>query len=453
MIRDLPLDSNTAVRSFRRTWSGIGKVTATAGLAVALLIGPASASVHADELDDEYAQMQSQLDTVQGGIGDGRTQLDATNAVLTQSQSELANAQAALAAAQSAEAAAQQQASDASTALQAAEQNLTAAQAAVDAAQTAVDEQRKRVGIAAQEETQQDKSLQGIGLFFTNLGTGDINNRVQWMKNTVNNVQRELDALNAALDELQKQRDAMAAAEQAAQDARDAAVAQFEQTQQRSLAAMDAANDVAAKVASNQSALQAAQQVLDAALAADQDLRDRAWDLAAQIQARNDAAAAAASAAAQASAASWVTAQTSWVTANIASGQVAPFSVDAAIARAQSMTGNMNYGDMCLALVAAFYGYSSSGINSASDAAGMIIAAGQMRYDLSDIPVGALVFYNGTPAGNPFGHVAMYAGDGMIFSNGAANGGVGMISLHTPSSSWGEPIIGWSSVWLPYATA
>lgn len=453
MIRDLPRNSNTAVRSLRCSRQRIGEVLATVGLAVALLLGPAAATVQADELDDQYAQVQNQIDASQTDIGGGQSQLDAANAVLQQSQTELANAQAALAAAQSAEAAAQQQATDASVALQTAVENLTQAQADVDTAQTAVDEQHKRVGVAAQQEAQQGKSLQGIGLFFTNMGTGDLNNRLQWTNNTVNTVQHELDALNAALDELQKRRDAMAAAETAAQAARDAAVAQFEQTQQLSLAALNAANEVAAKVSANQSALDSAQQVLNAALAADEQLRGRASDLAAQIQARNDAAAAAAASAAQAAAASWVTAQTSWVTANIASGQITPFSVDQAIAQARSMVGNMNYGNMCLALVAAFYGYSSSGVNSAATAAGMIEAAGQMRYDMSNIPVGALVFYDGTPAGNPYGHVAMYAGDGMIYSNGAANGGVGMMSLYTPASSWGEPIIGWSSVWLPYATA
>ena len=453
VIRDLPLDSNTTARSFRSTGMGICKIAATTGLAVALLIGPATLSGHADELDDQYAQLQTQLEASQGGINASRSELDGANAVLVDSQAQLERAQAALAAAQAAESSAQERAISASVALQTAEQNLEAAQDAVDAAQLAVDEQRKRVGIAAQQESQQDKSLQGIGVFLSNLKTGDINNRVQWMTNTVGTVQRELDALNAALDELEKQRDAMAAAEKAAQAARDAALAQFEETQRKSLEAMNAANEVAVQVASSQSAMQAAQDVFDAALDADEGLRNRAAGLAAKIQARNDAAAAAAAAAAQASAASWVSAQTSWVTANVASGQLQPFSVDQAMARAQSMVGNMNYGNMCLALVATFYGYSSSGVNSATDAARMITSAGQMQYDLSNIPVGALVFYDGSPAGNPFGHVAMYAGDGMIFSNGASNGGVGMMSLYTPANSWGEPIIGWSSVWLPYATA
>ena len=259
------------------------------------------------------------------------------------------------------------------------------------------------------------------------------------------------DALNAALEELQKRRDAMAAAETAAKAARDAAVAQFEQTQQLSLAALNAANEVAAKVSANQSALDAAQQVLNAALTTNEELRSRASGLAAQIQARNDAAAAAAASAAQAAAASWVTAQTSWVTANIASGQIPPFSVDQAIAQARSMIGNMNYGNMCLALVSAFYGYTSAGIASAQDAAAVVSAAGMMHTDMSDIPVGALIWYDGGPVGNPYGHVAMYAGDGMIYSNGASTG-VGLMSINVPADSWHEPIIGWSAVWLPNAT-
>ena len=106
---------------------------------------------------------------------------------------------------------------------------------------------------------------------------------------------------------------------------------------------------------------------------------------------------------------------------------------------------------MCLSLVAAFYGYSSAGEVGAQQAANTIIAAGQMHTDMSDIQVGALIWYDGNPVGNPYGHVAMYAGDGMVYSNGAPTG-VGLIPLEEPADGWGEPIIGWSSVWLPAAT-
>lgn len=136
----------------------------------------------------------------------------------------------------------------------------------------------------------------------------------------------------------------------------------------------------------------------------------------------------------------------------IAPGQLPVASVEEALARAAGMVGNMNYGNMCLSLVATFYGYTSAGEVGAQQAAATAAAAGQLRTDMENIPVGALVWYDGTPVGNPYGHVAMYAGDGMVYSNGAANGGVGMIPLMEPATGWGEPVIGWSSVWLPYAT-
>ena len=134
-----------------------------------------------------------------------------------------------------------------------------------------------------------------------------------------------------------------------------------------------------------------------------------------------------------------------------APGQLAPKTPQEAMATAASMVGNQNYGNMCLALVSAFYGYSSAGIASAQDAAGVISAAGMMHTDMTDIPVGALIWYDGLPSGNPFGHVAMYAGDGQIYSNGASTG-VGTMSINTPAKDWHEPIIGWSAVWLPGAT-
>lgn len=106
-----------------------------------------------------------------------------------------------------------------------------------------------------------------------------------------------------------------------------------------------------------------------------------------------------------------------------------------------------------MALVADFYGYTSSGQVGAQQAAYEVMEAGQMHTDLSTIPLGALIWYDGRPAGNPYGHVAMYAGNGMVYSNGAGPGGaVGLIPLTTPAKSWGEPIMGWSGVWLPHAT-
>ena len=135
----------------------------------------------------------------------------------------------------------------------------------------------------------------------------------------------------------------------------------------------------------------------------------------------------------------------------IAPGQKAPDSVEQAMAKAAAMTGNLGYENMCLSLVAAFYGYTTAGEVGAQQAANTIIAAGQMHYDMTDIPVGALVFYDGSGIGNPYGHVAMYAGNGMVYSNGAPTG-VGLIPLNEPADQWREPIIGWSSVWLPAAT-
>lgn len=139
------------------------------------------------------------------------------------------------------------------------------------------------------------------------------------------------------------------------------------------------------------------------------------------------------------------------IAGNIAPGQLPPASVEEAMARAESMVGNWGYNNMCLSLVATFYGYSSSGVEGAQQAAEVISAAGQMHTDMSDIPVGALIWYDGTPIGNPFGHVAMYAGNGMVYSNGARTG-VGLMPIEEPAVGWGEPIIGWSSVWLPAAT-
>lgn len=422
-------------------------------MASALLLAQGAASARADDLDDQYAALQDQIAGSSGAVSDGYAALDAAMSALTASRDELAGAQQAADAANRAQQDAQSAADAASAALTTAQDNRQAAQSEVDAAQTRVDTAKQEVGMVASQAAQQNTGLTSIALLIGDGSTNQISNRVQWANQSFSATETKVNAYQDALDELQTKRDALVTAENDAQTARDNAVGQLDAARTAAQTAADAAATVQTKVDANQAALATAQELVDQAVSNDETLKGRAGDLAAQIQARDEEAAAAAAASAASAARSGIAAGASWLTTNIAPGQVAPYSVDEAVSTAQSLEGNMYYGNMCLALVAAFYGYTSSGVNSATDAAAAIEAAGQMQHDTSNIPVGALVWYDGTPAGNPYGHVAMYAGNGMIYSNGAANGGVGMISLDTPSSGWGEPLIGWSSVWLSNATA
>lgn len=139
------------------------------------------------------------------------------------------------------------------------------------------------------------------------------------------------------------------------------------------------------------------------------------------------------------------------VDTSIAPGQLAPLSVSEALTRAEAMVGSTQWEGLCLGMMADLYGYSTSGVGSAQIAAEQIIADGQMHTDMTDIPIGALIWYDGGPAGNPYGHVALYAGDGMVYSNGA-HSAVGLMPLVEPDESWHQPVMGWSAVWLPYAT-
>lgn len=139
------------------------------------------------------------------------------------------------------------------------------------------------------------------------------------------------------------------------------------------------------------------------------------------------------------------------VDTSIAPGQLAPLSVSEALTRAEAMVGSTQWEGLCLGMMADLYGYSTSGVGSAQIAAEQIIADGQMHTDMTDIPIGALIWYDGLPSGNPYGHVALYAGDGMVYSNGA-HSAVGLMPLVEPDQSWHQPVMGWSAVWLPYAT-
>ncbi|WP_126464156.1 coiled-coil domain-containing protein [Propionibacterium australiense] len=424
----------------------------SAAVASVMFLAQGAVEARADDLDDQFAALQDKIASSSGTVSDSYATLDAAMSALTASRDELSAAQQTAEKAQKAADEAQRDADAAAEALSTAQDNRKAAQAQVDEAQTQVDGAKQELGMVASQAAQQNTGLTGIALLVGDGSTSQISNRVQWANQSFSATQAKVAAYQSALDELSAKRDALVEAENDAQAARDKAVDRLAAAQEASQAAADAAAAVQEKLDANQAALAAAQDIVNEAVASDDALKRQANDLASQIQARDAAAAAAAAETAAAANRANAAAGASWLTTNIAPGQLTPYSVDQAVATAQAMEGDMRYGNMCLALVAAFYGYSSSGVNSATDAAATIMAAGQMQYDTSNIPVGALVWYDGAPAGNPFGHVAMYAGNGMIYSNGAANGGVGVISLDTPSAGWGEPLIGWSSVWLPNAT-
>lgn len=109
-----------------------------------------------------------------------------------------------------------------------------------------------------------------------------------------------------------------------------------------------------------------------------------------------------------------------------------------ALARANAIT--KGYGGMCLAFVQACY--------NAQARYGSAIAAWNASThkhataSTSSIPVGAPIFFS--PHGSPYGHVAIYAGNGRMRTTNSATG-----RIHTDKvatwQSWGYKLLGWTS--------
>lgn len=107
----------------------------------------------------------------------------------------------------------------------------------------------------------------------------------------------------------------------------------------------------------------------------------------------------------------------------------------------------------CMALVAVAYGWRYSGNDTAFTGAQRVIAAGKMSTDRTNIPRGAVMWWDGRATGNSAGHVAIYDGDGHILSNDVpvTDGRVGRVPWTYPETSWGQKWLGWSPPYMPHA--
>lgn len=106
----------------------------------------------------------------------------------------------------------------------------------------------------------------------------------------------------------------------------------------------------------------------------------------------------------------------------------------------------------CLALVTQAYGW-SGGRDTARQAAQDVIDAGMMSKDTTNIPTGAVMWWDGSATGNDAGHVAVYIGHGYILSNDVPvdDGRVGRVPWTYPVKSWGQKWLGWSPPYFPAA--
>lgn len=122
-----------------------------------------------------------------------------------------------------------------------------------------------------------------------------------------------------------------------------------------------------------------------------------------------------------------------------------------AFMRAQMQSPTQNWYRRCLNSVATAYDF-AGGATTAYAAALRVQAAGKISTDRTNIPRGAVMWWDGTATGNASGHVAIYDGEGQIYSTDATGRGkIGRVPWEFPVTNWGQKWMGWSppGTWGP----
>lgn len=115
----------------------------------------------------------------------------------------------------------------------------------------------------------------------------------------------------------------------------------------------------------------------------------------------------------------------------------------------QMTSGSRAWYRRCLALVMQSYGY-SGGAPTAFAAAQEAAAGGRLNKSRTNIPRGAILYWDGRPVGNNAGHVAIYDGQGFIYSNDVTGAGrVGRVPWDFPETNWNQTWLGWSPPYFP----
>ena len=111
-------------------------------------------------------------------------------------------------------------------------------------------------------------------------------------------------------------------------------------------------------------------------------------------------------------------------------------------------SGSHQWYRSCLALVARAYGWGWSGVATAGMHAAVERQAGQLHTSRTNIPRGAILWWTNSGAG----HVAIYDGNGYIYSNDVSGQGtVGRVKWDFPEKVWGQHFAGWSAPYFPHA--
>ncbi|NUR93959.1 MAG: hypothetical protein HOV67_01735 [Kribbellaceae bacterium] len=126
---------------------------------------------------------------------------------------------------------------------------------------------------------------------------------------------------------------------------------------------------------------------------------------------------------------------------------------DEAVRRALALVGSHGYYQLCARLASNVWGRTRSGYYSAAEQWAQMVGSGTAHPADRRPPVGALLFWS---TDGPYGHVAVYVGNGRIVSNDIGDrvpgqGGVYLVDVGAIEQRWGATYLGWAPPIYPTA--
>jgi len=257
-----------------------------ASLLSVTMLGVLATRAGADDLDDRREQLDSQIEAQKSVVEGASKELTDAVSALDAAKTELAAAETALADAENNLTAAKELDTQRASELQAAETKAKKAKADVAAAQAAYDSVDARTSEEITVITQQNGGLAELSVLFTDIGTGNMNQRAQLADTLFSSSALELDELTSRRFQLDAAKKEADVAEASAAEARKAAAEQLETSKAAEEAAKAKRAEVAEKVSQRDAAKEKADSQLTAEKGRQSELESESNDVDRRIQER-----------------------------------------------------------------------------------------------------------------------------------------------------------------------
>ena len=250
------------------------------------MLGTLATRAVADDLDDRRDQLDSQIEAQKSVVEGASKELTDAVSALEAAKTELASAETALSDAESKLTAAKEVDTQRASELAAAETKAKKAKADVAAAQAAYDSVDARTSEEITVITQQNGGLAELSVLFSDVGTGNMNQRAQLADTLFSSSALELDELTSRRFQLDAAKKEADEAEASAAEARKAAAEQLETSKAAEEAAKAKRAEVAEKVSQRDAAKEKADSQLTAEKGRQSELESEANEVDRRIQER-----------------------------------------------------------------------------------------------------------------------------------------------------------------------